>query len=434
MSLIIFIFTLCFLVIIHELGHFGVARLLNVAIETFSVGFGPSICSVYSHKKHTEFRLSPLLLGGYVRFAEKADEHPGQRLLLDLDAWEQILILLAGPVANLLLAFVSMVALFKIGAYTPLPIIGEMRSPSYAQSLGLKTGQKILALDNIPVHSWGEIHNELQTKQNLMLIEVEDLTNHQRTQKRIKITPDLKQADKFYSTMGFKPWEPTLPAIIGSIESGSMAEKSGLKIGDKILAIKQYIIHDMTEFVEQVRSLPDAKFTIKVWRQHHVITLNAQAGSIIDHHLRIGYLGVGSLSYEHYPQWFFYTQATWTNAIDNAFHSIKAFLGIQLTAWLNLKNQFADISGPIGIARAAQEAWTVGFRTYLLFVIWLSIGLAVINLLPIPALDGGQCVMVLLRKFFPHFWTQQRQNSLMIWSFAFLAGLFVLGLFNDWSF
>lgn len=434
MSLIIFIFTLCFLVIIHEMGHFGVARLLNVAVETFSVGFGPSIWSVFSHKKHTEFRLSPILLGGYVRFAEKVDEYPGQRLLSELGAWEQILILLAGPVANLLLAFVSMVALFKIGTYTPLPIIGEVQSPSYAQSLGFKTGQKILALDNIPVHSWGEIHNMMQSKQNLMVIEVEDPSHHQRYQKTIKISPDLKQLDKFYSTMGFKPWEPKLPAIIGSIESGSMAEKSGLKIGDKILAINQYIIHDMTAFVEQVRKFPDTKFTMKVLRQHHVILLKAQSGSIIDHHQRIGYLGLGSFSYKHYPQWFFYTKATWANAFDNAFHSIKTFMGIQLTAWLNLKNQFTDISGPIGIARAAQDAWTVGFRAYLLFVIWLNIGLAVINLLPIPALDGGQCVMVLLRKIFPYFWTQQRQNNLMIWSFAFLGGLFVLGLFNDWTF
>jgi len=434
MSLIIFIFTLCFLVIIHELGHFGVARLLNVAVETFSVGFGPSIWRVYSYKKHTEFRISPILLGGYVKFAEKADAHPGQRLLPDLSALEQILILLAGPAANLLLAFFSLIVLFKIGAYTPLPIIGEMQSPSYAQSLGLKSGQKILALDNIPVHSWVDIQNELQTKQDQMFIEVEDLFDHKRYQQRIKVTPGLKQSDKFFSTMGFKPWEPKVPAIIGSIESGSMAEKSGLKIGDKILAINEYIIHDMTAFVEQVRRSPDAKLTIKVWRKHQVIILKAQVGSIIEHHQRIGHLGISSLGYENYPQWFYYAQATWIKAIDNAFHSIKTFLGIQLNAWLNIKNQFADISGPIGIARAAQDAWTVGFRAYLLFVIWLNIGLAVINLLPIPVLDGGQCVMVLLKKIFPHFWTQQRQNSLMIWSFAFLGGLFFLGLFNDWAF
>jgi len=107
---------------------------------------------------------------------------------------------------------------------------------------------------------------------------------------------------------------------------------------------------------------------------------------------------------------------------------------VQLKIWAHFHEQVGNVSGPIGMAKAADHAWSAGFKMYLIYVVWLNIGLAIINLLPIPILDGGQCVVLVLKKCFPKLFTEQFSKFINICSFALLVGLFFLGLVNDWPF
>ncbi len=421
------------MVLFHELGHFLMARLFHVAIETFSIGFGKALFSYTSRKHHTEFRVTPLLLGGYVRFAEDSAHHPKQVLIRDLSLWKQLCILLAGPFANLLLAFLALVVFFKLGSYSLVPYVGDLEKQSLARQIGFEKGQRILAVNDHLVNSWEEVVNDV-FHQGSIKFTVIDADAQNKHNLYYQPTKTFVNEQDFFSLLGFKPLLPLVPAIVGSVQKNSSADMAGIAVGDQIISIDELNIHHMAQLSEYIRNHPDALVQLR-WRHgSQLFSKKVILKSRVEQQKRIGLLGLASATFDNYPQWFHFKEYSWGGALKKAITTTWSFLSLQLGIWLHFDEQIGNISGPIGMAKAADQAWSVGFRMYLIYIVWLNIGLAIINLLPIPILDGGQCVVLILKKFFPKVLNEQRSKLINICSFVFLTGLFLLGLVNDWSF
>lgn len=428
MNYLVFLLSLCAIVVVHELGHYLVARCFDVAVDVFSIGFGPAVWR-YKVKSSTEFRLSPILLGGYVRFSESLENKKQQKLITDISWWRQILILLAGPFANLGLAFMGLLLFFKIGGYVLIPYIGDVAPLSYANQLGLEKGSKIIAVNELPVYSWEDVFQEIKPVNSRVKLTIV----RPQSNERFQIDVEGVTANSFFEKLGIVPLNPAIPAIIGSVVPDSAASKAGLRSGDEIKSIDGHSIKAMSEVSDYVSKHPNKKLKLSYVRQGKLNNIEFTSDSIHENQQTYGRLGVSSLGFEHFPQWFVYHQDNWQQAIVKTFSSIQQFLQFQLTVWFHLNDQISQLSGPVGMAKAASEAWTVSLKMFLMYCVWLNIGLAVVNLLPIPILDGGQCLLLILRKIFPKIFTEERQKHLLLWSLIFIIGLFVVGLFNDLS-
>lgn len=429
MSYLVFVLSLCFIVLVHELSHYLVARCFNVAVDVFSIGFGPALWHRIGKKNLTEFRLSPFLLGGYVKFSDSLDNKKQQHLITDISLWRQILILLAGPFANIGLAFIGLVIFFKIGTYTLMPYIGNVQPNSYASQLGLEKGAKILAINDFPVNSWEQVLQQIDWQGPKVQLTVENPHSNDP----YKIDIENVSVKNFFEKLGTAPLSPEVPPIIGSVVPDSAASRAGLRSGDEIESINGQNIATMLEVSEFASKHPNKKLTLVYKREGRRYTIKFFTDRVYQNQKAYGRLGISSLGFEHFPQWFVYHQDSWPQAISKTCTSIHQFLALQLTVWIHLNDQITQLSGPVGMARAANEAWTAGLRMFLIFWVWLNVGLAVVNLLPLPVLDGGQCLLLILRKIFPKMLTEERQKILLLWSLILIVGLFVTGLFNDLS-
>jgi regulator of sigma E protease len=418
------------MVMVHEWGHFSVARRFNVAISTFSIGFGPTLVKKVSSQAQIEYRLCAILLGGYVKFAEDLNNHPGQQLFENLRLWKKILILLAGPFANLLLAFFALIIYFKMDSYTMLPYIGAVQEHSIAQQIGFKEGQRIQKVNGTPVFSWTEVIQSIHSNPTPDFTVFDSLQGLQIIHLSTKV---LKSSSNLFDVLGFKPHLPQIPPIISKVQSGSPAEKAGFKTGDKIIATNHFSIQYMYQLSDWISTHPDKLVEITFLRDGIEHQVKVELGHWANGSKHMGQLGILTFDFSHYPDWFHYVHRSWFQAFYQSLMSIWGFCKIQLGVWFHLKEQLSNLSGPIGMAKAADHAWSIGFKTYLFFIIWINIGLAIVNLLPIPILDGGQCVLLILNKIFPKFLGRESQNIIMLWSIIFIGGLFILGLFNDLS-
>lgn len=433
MSILLLAFTISVLVLIHELGHYGVARCFNVSIETFSIGFGKPLIKFISRNTKTEFRLSPIILGGYVRFSELKPLDPTKILFEELSLWKKISILLAGPFINLLFAFLALIVFFKIETYSLIPYIGEIKTHSYAQQLGFLTGQRVTAVNNRAIYSWEDFWDVIEHPTKKISVEIQNTSN----EKKIIYLLNSKRflnLQAFFDNVGLQPQLPQIPAIIGKIEKNSAAERSGLKPGDRIVRIDNLPIKTMNQLSAYLQKKSDPKINLKVKRGKNVLVVSLVTDNVVFNKKKYKKLGIYTLNFKSFPNLFHSYHETWIGALKKASSTINRFTQIQFSVWLNLNRKLSQLSGPIGMLKAADQAWTAGLKTYLLFIVWLNIGLGIVNLLPIPILDGGQCVILFFRKIFPNYFNKIRQKMFILWSVFLLAGLFFVGMYNDLSF
>lgn len=431
-SLLIFIATLVFLVLFHEFGHYIVARIFNVAIEAFSIGFGKPLWKRRSSKYGTEFRFSPILLGGYVKFSEKDMHHSREVLYESIKPWKKILILLAGPGFNILLAWFGLVAFFKIDFYTLKPYIGSVAAHSLAEQVGFKPNQLIVSVDEQPVNTWNQVIEKLGQYQASNKIECRDGQTQERSTHRITKAM-VKDKFSFFEDLGFKPFHPSLPAIIGRVLANGPADKAGLQPGDQIVKLGTQSIQSMDELIQSLNQQVSNELRIEWIRRGQRYQCVIHPDIVVVQQKRVSRLGIASKELSAFPQWYVKQQYSWQEAMVKAWQTLIFLLKTQLLGWAHFDMNTHQISGPIGMARAADEAWKVSPRSYLMYVVWINLGLAIINLFPLPVLDGGQCIIVLLQSLFPRLFNHKRHQFLMILSMMILLGLFFLGLINDWT-
>jgi regulator of sigma E protease len=403
---IAFIFALGVLITFHEFGHFWVARKFDVKILRFSIGFGKPLWKRYFGKDKSELVIAALPLGGYVKML---DEREGEVAASELDRSfnrkplnQRFAIVLAGPLFNFLFAIMAYWLMFMIGLPGLKPIIGEVTPGSIASQAGLKSDQEIVAIESRQTATWGMVVDTLINKVvdgEEVSITVRDNFGNERTTiiNLNGLSIDDLAEDGLLVKLGVEPKKIDVPAIIGSIQFGQAAERAGLEVGDHIIAVDGGTIFNWIEWVEYIRAHPEQELAVEILRNDESITLKlipakkeSAEGKII------GYIGAGNQpplnlfgkeSYTFFPAFFMAIKRTW----DMSWLTLRV-LGKIVTGQASYKN----LSGPISIAQYAGDSAQSGVAAFLWFLGIVSVSLGVLNLLPIPLLDGGHLMYYIM--------------------------------------
>jgi regulator of sigma E protease len=400
-----FLVTVGVLVVIHEFGHYLAARLVDVKILRFCVGFGKPLWMRRAGRDRTEWMIATVPLGGYVKMLdEREGEVPAaerERAFNRKSPWKRIFIVLAGPAANFLLAILIYWVLFIAGLPGMKPILGDPPPNTPASVAGLANGEIVRSVGEEPVQTWNDVRWLLlkeAVKRETTLIEIENERGGRAT-RRLDLSGISKDdLDKdFLAKLGLRPFRPQSPAVLGRVMPGSAAEKAGLQAGDRVLAISGRAIATWFDFTAQVSASPGKLLTLDVERQGRAFVVRATPDLVNDGEARIGRLGVEvpaelKREYERMTIKVSYgplealpkaAGKVW----DLSIFSLK-MLGRMIVGDVSWKN----LSGPITIADYAGQSAQLGWITYLGFLALVSVSLGVLNLLPIPLLDGGHLV------------------------------------------
>ena len=404
-TILSFLVTIGVLVVIHELGHYAAARIVGVKILRFSVGFGRPLWVRRRGPDQTEWAIASIPLGGYVKMLdEREGDVPAaerSRAFNRQAVGARIFIVLAGPVANFALAFLIYWVLFIAGLPGVKPVVGDAPRGSPAAVAGLANGETIRAIDEEPVHTWTDVRWLLlkeAVKRQAVDLEVESIGGSRSTRRleMSAITKDDLDRD-FLGKLGLRPFRPAVPAVMGRVLPGSAAERAGISQGDRVVAIDGAAVRTWFDFTAIVSKSPGRTLELEVERQGRRYPLRATPEPVGEGEGRIGRLGVeaGPQLRQEYERMTTTVRYGPVAAVGHAAHkvydlsifSIK-MLGRMVVGDVSWKN----LSGPITIADYAGQSAQLGWITFLGFLALVSVSLGVLNLLPIPLLDGGHLV------------------------------------------
>ncbi|AQY64741.1 MULTISPECIES: sigma E protease regulator RseP [Pseudomonas] len=430
------------LVTFHEFGHFWVARRCGVKVLRFSVGFGMPLLR-WHDRRGTEFVIAAIPLGGYVKMLdEREGEVPADQLDQSFNrktVRQRIAIVAAGPIANFLLAMVFFWFLAMLGSEQIRPVIGAVEADSMAAKAGLVAGQEIVSIDGEPTTGWGAVNLQLVRRlgeSGTVKVVVREQDSSAETPRELALDHWLKGADEPdpIKSLGIRPWRPALPPVLAELDPKGPAQAAGLKTGDRLLALDGQALGDWQQVVDLVRVRPDTKIVLKVERDGAQIDVPVTLAVRGEAKAAGGYLGAGVKSPEWPPSMMREVsfgplaaigegaKRTWTMSVLTL-ESLKKMLFGELS----VKN----LSGPITIAKVAGASAQSGVADFLNFLAYLSISLGVLNLLPIPVLDGGHLLFYLVE------WVRGRPLSDRVqgWGIqigiSLVVGVMLLALVND---
>ncbi len=404
-SLLAFIVAISILVAVHEYGHYIVGRWTGMKVLRFSIGFGkPLWTRIGAGEDRTEYCISAIPLGGYVRFLDgregPVDARDEGRAFNQRPIPARIVVLLAGPLFNFLFAILAYWALFVYGVPTLRPAIGDVEPGTYAADAGLAFGDRIIAVGDAATPDWESALVAMLDgiiADGRVVLRVEDEDGGQRSA-MIDVGGDaarLTEPGMLFDGLGFKPWQP--PAVVGEVASGGAAEAAGVRTDDRIVQIDGEVIASFSDLRTVVSARPDLAVVITVDRGTDILQLDVVIGSDSRDGQRVGLLGVGAAA--NTADYFYLrkfgpldsiapaTARMWTSTMFTL-----RMLGRMVTGDVSIKN----ISGPINIAQFAGASAQAGISNFLGFLAIVSISLGVLNLLPVPVLDGGQIVYQLV--------------------------------------
>ena len=400
-NLLSFLAVIGILVTVHEYGHYIVGKLFGVKVLCFSVGFGRPIYKYKSKKgDKTEYRLSIIPLGGYVQFLDsrndKVQPQEIKRSFNHQPLFSKISILFAGPLFNFIFAVFAYFFLFSNGVMTMKPIVGEVIDGSHASNAGLFYEDEIISINGNNTSDWDTVITSIMSsvvnKQDFSL----KVKNKNSGQRLINISinddkTDLTEPGKLFSGLGFYPWQP--PPIVGEIIENGPADLNGLKTGDTIISINNTEINAFTEIRDIVAKRPGEEVQIEFLRNELVLKRNITLGSKKDGKNVNGFLGVGFSN--KIDDYWFLDKSNFDEAFRKSIYqtwSTTTFTISMLTKMISGEVSTKNISGPFSIAKYAGVSASAGLNQFLKFLALISISLGVINLFPIPMLDGGQIV------------------------------------------
>lgn len=447
-SVLSLILTLGILVTIHEYGHFWVARRCGVKVLRFSVGFGKPIFS-WHDKSGTEFVIASIPLGGYVKMLDER-EGPVEEALKPFafnqkPVSQRIAIVSAGPLANFLFAIFAYWLMFLSGFNVLVPNIGAVDEGSIAANAGLSSGYQINAIDGRETPGWRAVSmaliNRIGDTGNIE-IEASRTVGQPSENFSLPIEDWLKNSEpsQLLSDLGIKPYRPSIPAIMGEVMEGSAAEQGGLKSGDQIVRVNDDLIQDWYGFVKVVQASPEKLLKVDVSRED----INGQNENIIlnlkpEAHQNesgesVGRLGVTAKPYKYpdemirevtYGPFNAFTQAasqTWEDTAMSLNAIKKMIQGL-----ISLEN----LSGPITIAQVASDSISSGLEEFLRFLALLSVSLGILNLLPIPVLDGGHLLYYLYEGIRGKPLSEKWQELGLRIGISFILVLMLVAFYND---
>jgi regulator of sigma E protease len=411
-TIIAFVVALGCLIVVHEYGHYLVARACGVKVLRFSVGFGKPLWAKRMGRDATEWVIAAFPLGGYVKML---DEREGEVAAADLprafnrqSVWRRIAIVIAGPVANFLLAIALYWGLFLHGIPGLKPVVAAPPANTPAYHGGFAAGDLLLKIGTEPVATWQDarwVFLQRAVQKVVVAVEVRAASGGTAT-RRIDLsglTPADLDSD-FLRTLGLARVQPVLKPVVGEVVKGGAAQRAGLRAGDEIVAINNRRIESWEQVVQLVREHPGAALVMEVRRDGALQpALAVTPEAVTDNDRKIGRIGAAprvdraaladmivEVRYGPGESLVRALAKTW----DTSVFSLK-MLGKMIVGEVSLKN----LSGPITIADYAGQSAQSGAAAYLLFLALISISLGVLNLLPIPLLDGGHLMYYVLEIF-----------------------------------
>jgi regulator of sigma E protease len=404
-TILSFLVTVGVLVVIHELGHYAAARLVGVKILRFSVGFGRTLWMRRFGADRTEWALAAIPLGGYVKMLDEreGDVAPEDRARAfnRQGVWQRIFIVLAGPAANFALAVLVYWGLFIAGLPGLKPVLGDPPANSPAAVAGLANGDTVRAVGGEAAHTWNDVRWLLlkeAVKRGTVSFAVEGPSGESATRSLDLSGITKEDLDRdFLVKLGLRPYRPMVPAELGRVMPASAAEAAGLQARDRILAIDGKRVATWFDFTAAVTAAPGRELTLEVDRGGRHFTLRATPAAHGEGEARVGRLGVEAgeplkREYERMTTTVRYgpleaIPRAVAKVADLSVFSLK-MLGRMIVGDVSWKN----LSGPITIADYAGQSAQLGWVTWFGFLALVSVSLGVLNLLPIPLLDGGHLV------------------------------------------
>lgn len=429
------------LVTFHEFGHFWVARRCGVKVLRFSVGFGTPLLR-WHDRQGTEFVVAAIPLGGYVKMLdEREGDVPADQLDQSFNrktVRQRIAIVAAGPVANFLLALVFFWLLAMLGTQQLKPVVGSVEPGSIAATAGLMAGEEIVAVDGEATAGWAAVNLQMVRRlgeTGALQLTVREPDSSAQSTRSLALKQWLQGSDEPdpIRSLGIRPWRPALAPILAELDPNGPAQAAGLRTGDRLLALDGQPLGDWQQVVDAVRERPDSRIVLRVERDSAQIDVPVNLVSKGEGKAA-GYLGAGVKPVEWPPQMLREVsygpldavvegaRRTWTMSVLTL-DSLKKMLFGELS----VKN----LSGPITIAKVAGASAQSGFGDFLNFLAYLSISLGVLNLLPIPVLDGGHLLFYLIE------WVRGRPVSDRVqgWGIqigiSLVVGVMLLALIND---
>jgi regulator of sigma E protease len=400
-TLLAFVGAIAILVVFHELGHYWVARRCGVKVLRFSVGFGKEIYLKRFAGSDTEWVISAVPLGGYVKML---DEREGEVAPQDLQyafnrqpVLRRMAIVVAGPSANFLLAIALYWALFMYGVPGLKPVLGDVPPGSPAAIAQMQAGETILTINGEAVPNWQELRwmlLELALRQGEVKIEARSVEGGHLFHLLDMNSLEAKDLDgEFLDKLGLHTYQPVILPVIGKVVENGVAHLAGLKEGDLILRANDITMQRWSDVVEMVRTHPGKTVRFDVQRGEKTVSLAVVPQAVAESGKNVGKIGAGpqvdnavwqamltEVSYGPLEAFAISLRKTWETSII----SLK-MLGKMVMGEISMKN----LSGPITIADYAGQSAEMGVAAYLGFLALISVSLGVLNLLPIPLLDGG---------------------------------------------
>lgn len=445
-TLLAFIVAIAILVVIHEMGHYWVARLCGVKVLRFSVGFGKTIYTKRFANSETDWVISAIPFGGYVKMLDeregKVAEHELHLAFNSQPVLQRMAIVVAGPVANLLLAIILFWALFIYGVPSLKPVLGEVLPNTAAAAASLQAQETIVSINEQAIPSWEQVSWVLL---DLALQGATEASIEARTAQgdiirhvlNLKALTPGDMDENFLQSLGLQPYQPLVRPVIGKLVEGGVAQRAGLHPDDKILRVDGQSIEDWKDLVKAVRGHPGQLLHLEIERSGTLLVLDLTPEATSEANITVGKIGAAPhidrrefdalLTKVHYSPLAAFGHAvrkTW----EIAKVSLKS-LGKMVIGEMSLKN----LSGPITIADYAGQSAQMGAVAYLNFLALISISLGVLNLLPIPLLDGGHLLYYMAELIKGSSISEKAWGAGQKIGIALLITLMALALFNDFS-
>lgn len=444
-SVIGFVLAIGVLVVVHEFGHFWVARRLGVKVLRFSVGFGKPLWRKTVGPDRTEYVLSALPLGGYVKML---DENEGEVAPEELPRafnrqrlWKRVAIVLAGPGFNFLFAILAYAILFMVGVDGIKPVVGKVAESSLAAKSGFRAGDEWLTVDGMPVQSWDQHRLYIYRRAlDRAEVQVEVRTPSGELQTR---TLDLRavpareiDATLMERGIGLYGYMPTLEPIIGSVQAGGAAAAAGMQAGDRLLAIDNVAVTSWQQAVEQISANPGRTLKFRLQRGDTVLEVPVQPRAQAEGEKSVGKIGAGVKLPEIPPEWRVKVRLGPLGALERGAEntwSMSVLTLKMLYKMLLLEVSHENISGPITIAQYAGYSVQIGLDRFLMFLAIVSISLGVLNLLPIPILDGGHLLFYAFEAVKGSPLSERAIGVGQRVGMVVLFGLMMLAFYNDFA-
>ncbi|PSU45647.1 zinc metallopeptidase RseP [Photobacterium frigidiphilum] len=439
-----FILALGILIAVHEFGHFWVARRCGVYVERFSIGFGKSLWRKVG-KDGTEYTLAMIPLGGYVKMLdERVDDVPADKKHMAFNnkpLWQRSAIVAAGPMANFIFAIFAYWVVYLIGIPAVRPIIGDVAPQSIAAEAGISSGMELKSISGIKTADWESANMAMISHigDKEMVITVTEPNNDYEVQRTLNLSTWSfdPESERVLTTLGIAPYSPAITLSISQLVDGGAAIDAGFRLNDKIVAIDNTPISQWQEVVDAVRSHPEQALLFDLERegQRVSVTLTPKSKKLANDEL-IGYAGFAP-EVEAWPESYrINLQFGPIDAVGKA--TEKTWQLVTLTFGMVTKLVTGDValknlSGPISIAKGAGMTADYGLVYFLGFLALISVNLGIVNLLPLPVLDGGHLMYFAIEAVTRRPVSERVQDLGYRVGSAILVALMAVALFNDFT-